>query len=82
LVLLDEPSMGLAPQLKEEIFDIVTRRNTEQDMTFVLAEQDTNVALRHAHYGDILENSSIVMDGTAEALAQLGPAALRFARTA
>jgi len=68
LVLLDAPSMGLAPPLVEEIFDIVARLNAEQGMTFLLAEQNTNIALRHAHYGYILENGSIVMDGTAEAL--------------
>jgi branched-chain amino acid transport system ATP-binding protein len=68
LVLLDEPSMGLAPQLVEEIFEIVARLNAEQGMTFLLAEQNTNIALRHAHYGYILENGRIVLDGTAAAL--------------
>ena len=68
LVLLDEPSMGLAPQLVEEIFDIVVQLNAEQGMTFLLAEQNTNMALRHAHYGYILENGRIVLDGPAAAL--------------
>ncbi|MSO90713.1 MAG: ABC transporter ATP-binding protein [Acetobacteraceae bacterium] len=65
LVLLDEPSMGLAPQLVEEIFEIVKRLNAEQGMTFLLAEQNTNMALRHAHYGYILENGRIVLEGPA-----------------
>ena len=50
-VLLDEPSMGLAPQLVEEIFQIVKDLNEKEDVTFLLAEQKTNVALRYAHYG-------------------------------
>ncbi|MEO1330035.1 MAG: ABC transporter ATP-binding protein [Pseudomonadota bacterium] len=64
-VLLDEPSMGLAPQLVEQIFDIVKRLNEEQGVTFLLAEQNTNVALRYAHYGYILESGRVVMDGAA-----------------
>jgi branched-chain amino acid transport system ATP-binding protein len=64
-ILLDEPSMGLAPQLVEEIFDIVKRLNEEQGVTFLLAEQNTNVALRFAHYGYILESGRVVMDGPA-----------------
>ena len=67
-ILLDEPSMGLAPQLVEEIFGIVKSLNEEQGATFLLAEQNTNVALRFAHYGYILESGRIVMDGAAEAL--------------
>ncbi|RVT83519.1 ABC transporter ATP-binding protein [Rhodobacteraceae bacterium CCMM004] len=67
-ILLDEPSMGLAPQLVEQIFDIVKRLNEEQGVTFLLAEQNTNVALRFAHYGYILESGRIVMDGAAKAL--------------
>ncbi len=67
-ILLDEPSMGLAPQLVEQIFDIVKRLNEEQGVTFLLAEQNTNVALRYAHTGYILENGRVVMEGTAEAL--------------
>ncbi|MBS8226289.1 ABC transporter ATP-binding protein [Vannielia litorea] len=67
-ILLDEPSMGLAPQLVEQIFDIVKRLNEEQGVTFLLAEQNTNVALRFAHYGYILESGRIVMDGPAAEL--------------
>ncbi len=67
-ILLDEPSMGLAPQLVEQIFQIVERLNKEQGVTFLLAEQNTNVALRYAHVGYILENGRVVMEGKAEAL--------------
>jgi branched-chain amino acid transport system ATP-binding protein len=63
IVLLDEPSMGLAPQLVEEIFEIVARLNREEGVTFLLAEQNTNVALRYASYGYILENGRVVLDG-------------------
>ena len=65
MVLLDEPSMGLAPQLVEEIFDIVKRLNEEQNVSILLAEQNTNMALRFADYGYILENGRVVMDGPA-----------------
>lgn len=68
MILLDEPSMGLAPQLVEEIFSIVERLNREQGVTFLLAEQNTNIALKYAHYGYIMENGRIVMDGDAKAL--------------
>ncbi len=68
MILLDEPSMGLAPQLVEEIFGIVRRLNTEEGVTFLLAEQNTNVALRYATYGYILENGRVVLDGDAAAL--------------
>ncbi|MFN7002496.1 MAG: ABC transporter ATP-binding protein [Roseinatronobacter sp.] len=68
MILLDEPSMGLAPQLVEQIFEIVARLNREQGVTFLLAEQNTNVALRYAHTGFIMENGRIVMEGTAEGL--------------
>ena len=68
VILLDEPSMGLAPQLVEEIFEIVARLNAEAGVTFLLAEQNTNVALRYAHYGYILENGRVVLDGDAAAL--------------
>ncbi len=68
MILLDEPSMGLAPQLVEQIFTIVKRLNEEQGVTFLLAEQNTNVALRFAHYGYILESGRIVMDGPAKEL--------------
>ena len=67
-ILLDEPSMGLAPQLVEQIFEIVKRLNEEQGVTFLLAEQNTNVALRYAHTGYILENGRVVMEGEAKAL--------------
>lgn len=68
LVLLDEPSMGLAPQLVEEIFEIVDQLNRNEKVTFLVAEQNTNVALRYARYGYILENGRVVLDGPAEAL--------------
>ncbi len=68
LILLDEPSMGLAPQLVEEIFDIVARLNSEAGVTFLLAEQNTNVALRYASYGYILETGRVVLDGDAATL--------------
>ena len=68
MMLLDEPSMGLAPQLVEEIFDIVTRLNREEKVSILVAEQNTNVALRHAGYGYILENGRVVLDGHAKAL--------------
>ena len=68
VILLDEPSMGLAPQLVEEIFEIVARLNAEAGVTFLLAEQNTNVALRYASYGYILENGRVVLDGDAAAL--------------
>ena len=67
-ILLDEPSMGLAPQLVEQIFGIVKSVNEEQGVTFLLAEQNTNVALRFAHYGYILESGRVVMDGPAAEL--------------
>lgn len=67
-ILLDEPSMGLAPQLVAEIFEIVVKLNKEQGVSFLLAEQNTTIALKHAHYGYILENGRVVLDGTAEAL--------------
>ena len=68
LFLLDEPSMGLAPQIVEEIFEIVRRLNQEAGVSFLLAEQNTNIALRYADYGYILENGRVVMDGTAAGL--------------
>ncbi|MEZ5834233.1 MAG: ABC transporter ATP-binding protein [Geminicoccaceae bacterium] len=68
MVLLDEPSMGLAPQLVEEIFSIVSQLNSREGVTFLLAEQNANIALRHAKYGYILENGRVVLDGNAESL--------------
>lgn len=67
-ILLDEPSMGLAPQLVEQIFEIVKSLNENEGLTFLLAEQNTNVALRYAHYGYILESGRVVMDGPANEL--------------
>ena len=68
VILLDEPSMGLAPQLVEEIFEIVAQLNREAGVTFLLAEQNTNIALRYAHDGYILENGRVVLEGPAESL--------------
>ena len=68
MVLLDEPSMGLAPQIVEEVFEIVRDLNTKERVTFLLAEQNTNIALKYADFGYILENGRIVMDGQAAAL--------------
>ncbi|MDA0238217.1 MAG: ABC transporter ATP-binding protein, partial [Proteobacteria bacterium] len=69
MILLDEPSMGLAPQIVSEIFEIVEDLNKKENVSFLLAEQNTTVALRHADYGYILENGRIVMDGPAHELA-------------
>jgi branched-chain amino acid transport system ATP-binding protein len=68
MILLDEPSMGLAPQLVEQIFEIVKAVNANEGVTFLLAEQNTNVALRYAHTGYILESGRVVMEGTAQDL--------------
>jgi branched-chain amino acid transport system ATP-binding protein len=68
MVLLDEPSMGLAPQIVEEVFNIVQDLNAKERVTFLLAEQNTNIALKYAHYGYILESGRVVMDGEARAL--------------
>jgi branched-chain amino acid transport system ATP-binding protein len=68
MILLDEPSMGLAPQLVEEIFDIVRDLNRKEGVSFLLAEQNTNMALKYARYGYILENGRVVLDGEAQAL--------------
>ncbi|WP_096785139.1 ABC transporter ATP-binding protein [Rhodobacter sp. CZR27] len=68
MILLDEPSMGLAPQLVEQIFEIVKAVNEGEGVTFLLAEQNTNVALRYAHTGYILESGRVVMEGTAQEL--------------
>jgi branched-chain amino acid transport system ATP-binding protein len=69
MILLDEPSMGLAPQIVEEIFEIVQDLNSKEGVSFLLAEQNTMVALRYANYGYILENGRVVMDGAAKDLA-------------
>jgi branched-chain amino acid transport system ATP-binding protein len=65
MVLLDEPSMGLAPQIVEEVFNIVKDLNTKEKVTFLLAEQNTNMALKYADYGYIMESGRVVMDGAA-----------------
>ena len=69
MILLDEPSMGLAPQIVEEIFEIVRDLNSKERVSFLLAEQNTNMALKYASHGYILENGRVVMDGEARALA-------------
>jgi branched-chain amino acid transport system ATP-binding protein len=70
MILLDEPSMGLAPQLVEEIFDIVRELNQKEGVSFLLAEQNTNMALKYADYGYILESGRVVMDGEGRSLAE------------
>ena len=69
MVLLDEPSMGLAPQIVEEVFEIVKDLNQKEKVTFLLAEQNTNMALKYADYGYIMESGRVVMDGVASDLA-------------
>ena len=69
MILLDEPSMGLAPQIVEEIFEIVRDLNQREKVSFLLAEQNTMVALRFADFGYILENGRVVMEGAAKELA-------------
>jgi len=69
MILLDEPSMGLAPMLVEEIFEIVKNLNQKEGVSFLLAEQNTNVALKFADFGYILENGRVVMEGDAKSLA-------------
>jgi branched-chain amino acid transport system ATP-binding protein len=68
MILLDEPSMGLAPQIVEEIFEIVRDLNAKENVSFLLAEQNANIALRYAMFGYILENGRVVLDGEARAL--------------
>ena len=68
MILLDEPSMGLAPQIVEQIFEIVRLLNRDQGVSFLVAEQNTNMALKYADYGYIMETGRIVMDGEAKAL--------------
>ena len=68
MILLDEPSMGLAPQLVEGIFETIKRLNEEEGVSFLLAEQNTNMALKFAKYGYILENGRVVLDGEAATL--------------
>ena len=68
VMLLDEPSMGLAPQLVEEIFEIIKKLNEQEGVSMLLAEQNTNIALKYAKYGYILENGRVVIDGVASEL--------------
>ena len=68
MILLDEPSMGLAPQLVKQIFEIVSQINKKEGVTILLAEQNTNMALQYAEYAYILENGRVVMEGTAESM--------------
>ncbi len=68
VVLLDEPSMGLAPQIVEEVFEIVRDLNQKERVTFLIAEQNTNMALKYADYGYIMESGRIMMDGAAASL--------------
>ena len=68
MILLDEPSMGLAPQLVEEIFEIVRNLNKKESVSFLLAEQNTTIALEYSDYGYVLENGRVVMDGDAKSL--------------
>ena len=68
MILLDEPSMGLAPQIVAQIFEIVNEINQKDGVSFLLAEQNTNIALRFADYGYILETGRVVMDGSAAEL--------------
>ena len=68
ILLLDEPSMGLAPQIVEEVFNIVKDLNEKEKVTFLIAEQNTNMALKYSAYGYIMESGRIVMDGAAEDL--------------
>ncbi len=68
MILLDEPSMGLAPQIVEEIFEIVRNLNVTEKVSFLLAEQNTMVALRFADFGYILENGRVVMEGSSHSL--------------
>jgi branched-chain amino acid transport system ATP-binding protein len=69
-MLLDEPSMGLAPQIVGEIFEIVKELNARERVSFLLAEQNTHMALRYARYGYVLENGRVVLDGEAKALSE------------
>jgi branched-chain amino acid transport system ATP-binding protein len=68
MILLDEPSMGLAPQIVDEIFGIVKTLNEQEKVSFLLAEQNTNMALKYASYAYILENGRVVLDGEASTL--------------
>ena len=68
MILLDEPSMGLAPQLVKQIFEIVSQINKKEGVTILLAEQNTNIALRNSDYGYIIETGNVMLQGTADEL--------------
>ncbi len=68
MILLDEPSMGLAPLLVQEVFAIIRKLNTDLGITMLLVEQNANMALGVADYGYIMESGKIVLDGTRETL--------------
>src|SRR4030043_1550766 len=68
LMMLDEPSLGLAPLLVEEIYNIIKRFNTEHKTSVLLVEQNVRIALSIAHYGYVMENGRVVLDGSAEFL--------------
>jgi branched-chain amino acid transport system ATP-binding protein len=68
LMMLDEPSLGLAPLMVEEIYNIIHRFNAEQKTSVLLVEQNVRIALSIAHYGYVMENGRVVLDGTAEFL--------------
>jgi branched-chain amino acid transport system ATP-binding protein len=68
LMMLDEPSLGLAPLLVEEIYEIIKRFNTEQKISVLLVEQNVRIALSIAHRGYVMENGRVVLDGSAEFL--------------
>src|SRR6202035_1826817 len=70
MILLDEPSMGLAPQIVEEIFRIIGDLNAKEGVSFLLAEQNTHMALKYARYGYVLENGRVVLDGKADTLSE------------
>jgi branched-chain amino acid transport system ATP-binding protein len=70
MILLDEPSMGLAPQIVEEIFAIMKSLNESEGVSFLLAEQNANLALKYSGYGYILETGRVVLDGAAAALSE------------
>ncbi len=68
MILLDEPSMGLAPDLVAEIFEIIQTLNRREGVTFLLAEQNTHMALRHSSFGYVIETGRMVMEGEAQTL--------------
>lgn len=72
LVLLDEPSMGLAPLIVSEIFELISQLNKQEKVSFLIAEQNINVALKHADYGYVLDTGKVVLQDNATALLQSG----------